>query len=56
MSLTQSVAQFVVSTPADELPPSVVRLAKRSILDGLGLALAGQVAHTGQLVRDYLAS
>ncbi len=55
MPLTQYVADFIVNTPAEAIPASVRHLGKRSILDGLGLALAGQVAETGRLVRGYLA-
>ncbi len=54
MSLTRSVAEFIVATPAADVPPSVRRLATRSILDGLGLALAGNVAASGRIVREYL--
>ena len=54
MSLTQDVAEFIVNTPAEHIPASVQRLGKRSILDGLGLALAGERAETGHLVRQYL--
>ncbi|HEY7060048.1 MAG TPA: MmgE/PrpD family protein [Chloroflexota bacterium] len=56
VSLTDYVARFVVETPAEAIPASVLRLAKRSILDGLGLALAGQAAESGHLVRAYLAT
>src|SRR5262249_42603452 len=55
MALTHDVATFIVETPAEAIPPSVRELGIRSILDGLGLALAGQVAETGHLVREYLA-
>ena len=54
MSLTREVAEFIVETPTAAIPPSVQRLGKRSILDGIGLALAGQRAETGRIVRDYL--
>ncbi len=54
-SLTQYVAEFLVNMPAGAIPASVRKLGKRSILDGIGLALAGQEAQTGRIVRDYLA-
>src|SRR5438046_2222812 len=54
MSVTREVAEFVVQTNADASPASVQRLGKRSILDGIGLALAGQRAETGRLVREHL--
>jgi 2-methylcitrate dehydratase PrpD len=53
-SLTARVAQFIVDTRAARIPASVMRLGKRSILDGLGLALAGNAAESGRIVRAYL--
>lgn len=55
MTLTRSVAEFVAGTPAERIPPTTRKLAIRSILDGIGLALAGQRAETGRLVREHLA-
>ncbi len=54
MSLTRCVAEFIVDTPRDAAPAPVRRLGTRSILDGVGLALAGSVAESGRLVRRYL--
>ena len=55
MSLTRYVATFIVNAPADAAPAPVRKLAIRSMLDGIGLALAGQRASTGPIVRQYLA-
>ncbi|MDQ0468954.1 MmgE/PrpD family protein [Labrys wisconsinensis] len=54
VELTNHVADFVVSTKADDLPEAVVALGKKSILDGIGLALSGSVAQSGALVRRHL--
>ena len=53
-SLTAYVAQFVVGTRSTSIPAAVMHLGKRSILDGIGLALAGNAAESGQIVRTYL--
>ncbi len=53
-SLTAYVAQFIVDTRAKDIPADVMHLGKRSILDGLGLALAGNAAESGHIVRNYL--
>jgi 2-methylcitrate dehydratase PrpD len=53
-SLTGEVAGFIASTRYSDLPPEVVALGKKSILDGLGLALAGSVAKSGGLIRRHL--
>ena len=55
-SLTAYVAQFVIGTKASAIPADVMRLGKRSILDGIGLALAGNAAESGHIVRTYLKS
>ena len=52
--LTRYVAEFVVGTSVQDLPDDVVALGKKSILDGIGLALSGSVAHSGALVRRHL--
>src|SRR4029434_1298737 len=56
MRLTRDVADCLVGTPSTSLPSSVRRLGIRSILDGVGLALAGQRAETGHLVHQYFSS
>ena len=52
--LTRDVAAFVHETQASDLPADVVALGKKSILDGLGLALSGSVAESGRLVLRHL--
>ena len=54
-SLTAYVADFVVATQAPDIPPDVAQLGKRSVLDGLGLALAGSASETGRIAQRYLA-
>ncbi len=50
-SLTDYVARFIVATRSTDIPDDVMHLGKRSILDGLGLALAGNAAESGHIVR-----
>lgn len=52
--LTAEVADFVAATRFEDLPPELIELSKKHILDCLGLALAGEKAETGPLVRRYL--
>jgi 2-methylcitrate dehydratase PrpD len=54
-SLTDYVACFVVQTQARDIPKDVAHLGKRSVLDGIGLALAGAASQTGDIARRYLA-
>ena len=44
--LTNYVGKFVVETKYEDVPGEVIELGKKSILDGLGLALAGSRAQT----------
>jgi 2-methylcitrate dehydratase PrpD len=53
--LTHYVAEFVAGARLEDLPQVVVDNGKKSILDGLGLALSGSVAKSGELVRRHLA-
>ncbi len=54
-SLTAYVAEFIQATRYADLSADLVALGKKHILDGLGLALSGSVAKSGELVRRYLA-
>jgi 2-methylcitrate dehydratase PrpD len=53
--LTRYVAGFIFVTRASDLPADVIAHGKKSILDGLGLALSGSTAKSGELVRKHLA-
>jgi 2-methylcitrate dehydratase PrpD len=55
-SLTAYVADFIVATRAQGIPADVAHLGKRSVLDGLGLALAGAASETGHITRRYLSA
>jgi 2-methylcitrate dehydratase PrpD len=54
--VTAYVADFIVNTRDTDVPGEVMDLAKKSVLDGLGLALCGSVARSGEIVRNYLQS
>jgi 2-methylcitrate dehydratase PrpD len=54
VSLTDYVAGFILETKAADIPKDVAHLGKRSVLDGLGLALAGAASQTGEVSRKYL--
>jgi len=54
--LTREVAEFILRTRFQDLPAEVIDLGRKSMLDGLGLALCGSRAETGELSRAYLKS
>ncbi len=55
-SLTSYVAEFIASTRSDDIPAEVIDLGKKSILDGLGLAIAGSVAESGRIACRHIDS
>src|SRR6202171_5767409 len=52
--LTAYVGRFVTTTTYEQISDEVIELGKKSILDGLGLALAGSRAETGSISRKYV--
>src|SRR6267154_4417379 len=52
--LTKYVGTFITQTKYREIPSDVIELGKKSILDGLGLALAGSRAESGPISRRYV--
>jgi 2-methylcitrate dehydratase PrpD len=54
--VTDDAASFITSTKAVDIPADVMHLGKRSMLDGLGLALAGAASPTCAIVRRYFDS
>ena len=53
-SVTDEVAGFIVSAKTGDIPKDVAHLGKRSVLDGIGLALAGAASECGTIARRYL--
>jgi len=54
--LSSEVAAFIVNTAYRDVPAEVMELGKKSILDGIGLALSGSVAESGRLSQAYVKS
>ncbi len=53
-AVTRYVSEFIARTRYQDIPPEVIALGKKSILDGLGLALAGSVSTLAPLMNRYL--
>jgi len=54
--VTEYVGQFVTTSKYEDIPQDVIEVSKKSILDGLGLALAGSREETGSVSRRYVES
>jgi hypothetical protein len=53
--LTRHVAEFICAAKTSDLPADVMELGRKSLLDGLGLAISGNATEIGELVRRHLA-
>lgn len=53
---TRRLADFMARTTYADVPPDVLELGKKSILDSLGLALCGSRSKPGNLGRAYIQS
>src|SRR6266853_1407534 len=54
--LTAQVAEFAVKTQLSDIPGETIELGKKSLLDGLGLALSGSKAETAAPIQKYVSS
>ncbi|MBZ5642244.1 MAG: MmgE/PrpD family protein [Acidobacteriia bacterium] len=54
--LTKYVSEFIVNTNYEDIPENVIAIGKKTILDGLGLALAGSQSTPGPVIRKYIES
>ena len=51
---TSAVVDFVDRTRWQDCPPEAVRIAKRCVLDGLGVMLAGSTQDAGRILRGWV--
>jgi 2-methylcitrate dehydratase PrpD len=51
---TDAVATFIVSTNLASMPPAAIAQAKRCLIDGFGVTLAGSTLHGSGIVREYV--
>jgi 2-methylcitrate dehydratase PrpD len=52
--LTREVGTFILETQFEDLPAALLEAGRKSILDGIGLALSGSVAKSGEIIQQYL--
>jgi 2-methylcitrate dehydratase PrpD len=51
---TAATARFIRETKAAAIPPAVFAQAKRCLIDGFGVILAGSTVRGSEIVRDYV--
>ena len=54
VNLTEYVSRFIAVASLGDATPHVLHLAKRSILDGLGLAVAGSRSDASEIARNHV--
>jgi len=54
--ITEAVAGFVAEATFNDFPAEAVRIAKRCVLDGLGLILAGSAQDCARIIREFSLS
>jgi 2-methylcitrate dehydratase PrpD len=52
--LTRDVVSFILKTNYGDIPTAVIDAGKKSILDALGLSLAGSTAESGHIARELI--
>lgn len=53
MGTTETLAQWIVATQYDDIPPAAYEQAKKSILDYLGVAIQGSITELGRMIIDF---
>ena len=56
VSATRAVVDFVTSVRLQDFPAEAIRLAKRCVIDGLGVMLAGSTTDGSRILRDFVSS
>lgn len=54
MGATERLARFLVETSYEDIPREAVEVAKRAILDGVGVALAGSREEAGRIMAQFV--
>jgi 2-methylcitrate dehydratase PrpD len=53
---TTAVKRFIATAALEDMPGDVIQQAKRCVIDGLGVILAGSTVHGSGIVREYVRS
>jgi len=54
--VTKAVTAFIDATRFDAIPEKAIVEAKRCLIDGFGVVLAGATVHGSAIVRDHIKS
>ena len=54
MGATETIANWIVTTSYEDIPPDAVRVAKESCFDCIGVILAGAAQPVGRVIQSYV--
>ena len=54
-TVSENIAEWVNSTGYGQIPQEIIHIAKRSILDFIGVALAGSIQSEARIVKKYIS-
>ena len=56
MGTTERLAQFIIETDYEDMPPATRHAAKRAMLDTLGVMMAGSEEPAGKIITSFVSS
>ena len=54
MGATETIAEWIVNTSYEDIPPEAIRVANESCFDLLGVILAGSTQPVGEIIQQYV--
>ena len=55
-TLTREIAEFIVAQDFESIPPEVITMAKRCVIDSAAVMLAGSTTDCGSIIREYIGA
>ena len=55
MGATETIAQWIIDTGYEDIPPEAIRVANESCFDLLGVILAGSMQPVGEIIKQYVS-
>jgi len=55
MGATDTIANWIVNTTYEDIPPEAIRVANESCFDVIGVILAGSAQPAGEIIKKYVA-
>src|SRR3990172_7956140 len=56
METTKLLSEFVVNTPSESIPANALNVAKDAFMDCVGVSLAGSMAESSRIIKEFTRS